>query len=173
MAQGETVITRRDNVVAKMLKTWRPQKWGRQKDPILETNLRLFKLLRFHISSQLTSQAAVCGPVFGPRNRTHFWGCGAVPFWEDREQKRSSKRRTVAMISWPSVLSQSKYLLPPHVRRGSFGCGLRPLIWACAVVMFSDSYGAARGVGCARNCKVRQAQQLCLETRHGSCGRTS
>ena len=95
-----------------MLKTRRPQKWGRQKDPILETNLRLFKLLRFHISSQLTSQAAVCGPVFGPRNRTHFWGCGAVPFWEDREQKRSSKRRTAAMISWPSVLSQSKYLLP-------------------------------------------------------------
>ena len=32
----------------------------------METNLRLFKLLRFHISSQLTSQAAVCGPVFGP-----------------------------------------------------------------------------------------------------------
>ena len=186
-----------------MLKTWRPQKGGRQKDPILETNLRLFKLLRFHISSQLTSQAAVCGPVFGPRNRTHFWGCGAVLFWEDREQKRSSKRRTAAMISWPSVLSQIKYLLPglnrneflqaqlqgscslkrcltpelqlrrPHVRRGSFGCGLRPLIWACAVVIFSDSYGAARGVGCARNCKVRQAQQLCLETRHGSCGRTS
>ena len=61
----------------------------------------------------------------------------------------------------------------PHVRRGSFGCGLRPLIWACDVVTFSDSYGAARGVGCARNCKVRQAQQLCLETRHGSCGRTS
>ena len=95
-----------------MLKTWRPQKWGRQKDPILETNLRLFKLLRFHISSQLTSQAAVCGPVFGPRNRTLFWGCGAVPFWEGREQKRSCKWRTVAMISWPSVSSQSQYLLP-------------------------------------------------------------
>ena len=46
------------------------------------------------------------------------------------------------------------------MRRGSFGCGLRPLIWACDVVTFSDSYGAARGVGCARNCKVRQAQQL-------------
>ena len=56
------------------------------------------------------------------------------------------------------------------MRRSSFGCGLRPLIWACDVVTFSDSYGAARGVGCARNCKVRQAQQLCVETRHGSCG---
>ena len=67
----------------------------------------------------------------------------------------------------------SLLLWRPHVRRGGFGCGLRPLIWACDVVTFSDSYGAARGVGCARNCKVRQAQQLCLETRHGSCGRTS
>ena len=110
-----------------MLKTWRPQKWGRQKDPILETNLRLFKLLRFHISSQITSQAAVCGPVFGPRNRTHFWGCGAVPFWEGREQKRSSKRRTVAMISWPSVLSQSKCLLP------GLNSGWRQLQGSCSL----------------------------------------
>ena len=45
-----------------------------------------------------------------------------------------------------------------------FGCGLRPLIWACDVVTFSNSYGAACGVGCARNCKARQAQQLCLAT---------
>ena len=72
-----------------------------------------------------------------------------------------------------SGMLRPRLLRRPHVRRRSFGCGLRPLIWACDVVTFSDSSGAARGVGCARNCKVRQAQQLCLETRHGSCGRTS
>ena len=34
------------------------------------------------------------------------------------------------------------------------------------MVTFSTSYGAARGVGCVRTCKVGQAQQLCLETWH-------
>ena len=41
----------------------------------------------------------------------------------------------------------------PRVRRGSFGCGLRPLIWTCDITKFSDIFGAVHGVGCVRNSK--------------------
>ena len=48
-------------------------------------------------------------------------------------------------------------------RPASFGRGLRPLIWTtCDISKFSDSFEAVRGVGCVRNSKVGQTQQLCL-----------
>ena len=56
-------------------------------------------------------------------------------------QEQTDVRQRARMIA-PRLIM--RILRRPHVRRGSFGCGLRPLIWACDVVTFSDSYGAAR-----------------------------
>ena len=65
-----------------------------------------------------------------------------------------------------NCLDPELQLWRPGVRRGSFGCGLRPLIWTCDITKFSDRFGAVRGVGCVRNSKVGQAQQFCLESRN-------
>ena len=76
---------------------------------------------------------------------------------------------TATMISWLSVPSQSKDLLRRLSRIDFCRQWMEQL--QSDVVTSSDSYGAVRGVDCVRNCKIRQTQQLCLETGTGAAER--
>ena len=167
-----------------MLKTWRPKNGAAKRIQFWRRISGCLSFCAFTLVHSLLRRLLFAA-LFLPRNRTHFWGCGAVPFWEGREQKRSCKRahgghdfialssiaepvfvawieqkRISAGSGWRQLqgscslqrcLTPELQLRRPHVRGGSFGCGLRaldlgPVMWSLlATVMEQLVVWAVRG----------------------------